>query len=209
MLTRSHCRRFPLLLLAVALLVLPGGCNDEPDPAVANPQATAETFIQALRDGDEDTAEDVVIDHDDLAEAVAAATRARLELETAYREAFDGDLADDPNLTLLRLAREPSLAADGAIDLQGDVALLDVGEGRRLRFELDGNEWKLDLAASLGLDGHQAIDDATRANRANADKWARVAAAIRDGQFTDKDQVVSALMDTTAANPVASPPAAD
>lgn len=209
MLMCTHFRQMALPLLAAALIGVPAGCSDEPDPAVANPQATAATFIKALRDGDEDTAEDVVLEEEDLAQAVAAATRARLELETAYREVFDGELADDPNLTLLRLARQPELATDADLDLQGDVALLDVGEGRQLRFELEDDAWKLDLAASLGLEGDDAIEQATAANRANADRWSAVARNIREGKYADKDQVVSALMDSAAGNPVANPDAGD
>lgn len=196
------------LSAGMALLAL-NGCDDSPDPAVANPQATAASFIEALRSGDEEAAEETVLDEEDLAKSVAASTRARLELDKAYSEKFGGNLIDDPNLTLLRLARQPALVKEGDLDLQGDVALLDVGEGKQLRFKLEDDEWKLDLAASLGLDGDEAVEQATAANRANAQKWAGVAQKIRDGEYEDKDQVVSALMDTAAGNTIGNPSAAD
>lgn len=202
-------RILAIFTVGIPLLALLGGCDDSPNPAVANPQATASTFIEAIRTGNEDAAAETVLDAEELARTVAASTAARLELEEAYNERFGGSLSDDVNLTLVRLARQPERVQEGNLELEGDVALLDVGDGRRLRFELEDDEWRLDLPASLGLEGDDAIEQSIENNRANARKWSAVAGKIRSGAYGDKDEVVSALMDSAASSTVGNPEAAD
>ena len=181
-------RRLTLILTFAGLLLI--GCDGE--AAQPTPAATAGLFVEALAAGDAGALEDVVLDKDEpLAAALAPNLAAQIRLHEAFVAAFGEGHEDEPTALLALATRQVTLAAP---QVDGGQAVMPIdGLPGSVKFVLDGDEWEIDLAATLGLTNAEAVTRYVDTMRRLTPVYADVAARVESGELTTRAAARDAL----------------